>query len=97
MSTTPPQITCLQNVKLGVNAEARLTAELVRTYDTVQDGLAALGDACFASEWTVYRWLRGTCTPRDRVITRLTALAKTRGVTVPQHPAPQQPDLTARK
>jgi len=81
MSTQPPQVSCIDNIRLGTNEEARLTAALIRSYDDVQAGLRALGDECAASEWTVYRWLRGVCSPRGRVITRLQTLAEQRGVT----------------
>ena len=67
-------------MRLGTTPEALLVTALVRSYPSVQEGMAAVGDEVLVSEWTIYRWLRGLHAPRARQAKKLRALAQLRQV-----------------
>ena len=73
----PVQIRYYAAVRIGTTDAARLTLEVCRSLDP-----AAVGRACALvgaqtpmSAWTVYRWLRGTRTPKAAGAAALRALA----------------------
>jgi hypothetical protein len=98
-----PNIRRLSRMQVGPGQAARLVAAILHAADPedVKVGIARLCDACLVTEWTVYRWLRGTHDPtrRRRQWELLLTTAESFGITLenlpPAPPAVEVPEADA--
>ena len=81
-SEDSPKIRRLDRMQIGTTPAAKLVARILRAInpDDASQGIDRLAQSCLVNGWTVYRWLRGTHTPRVRQLRVLEDTAKELGV-----------------
>lgn len=77
-----PKVKNLASLKVGDTETSRLVFRVLKAINSedASQGIDRLADRCLVSGWTVYRWLRGTHTPRSRQLAVLEKEAKKLGV-----------------
>lgn len=77
-----PKLRRIASLRVGPSATSQLVLRLLTAIepDDASVGIKALSDSCLVSGWTVYRWLRGTHSPRSRQLAVLDSQAKLHNV-----------------
>lgn len=72
----------LTNVRVGDTATAKTIEAIARDAHggDLQVALPSIAEACAVDDWTVYRWLRGTASPRRAALRLLSMHAESVGV-----------------
>ena len=87
-----PKVKRLDVLRVGTSQTSQLVFRLLKAIDRedASVGIEALSEQCLVSGWTVYRWLRGTHSPRSRQLAVLKAAAK-------KHNVEEAPPATAEE
>ena len=77
-----PKVKNLDSLKIGESPTSALVFRVLQAIDPndASVGIDRLAKRCLVSGWTVYRWLRGTHTPRSRQFVVIEKEAKKLGV-----------------
>ena len=73
-----PKVKRIESLRVGESATSQLVLRLLKAIEPADAsiGIQSLANSCLVSGWTVYRWLRGTHSPRSRQLVVLETQAK---------------------
>jgi len=94
-----PKVKNLDSLKIGDSEVSRLVFQVLQAIDPedASVGIDRLAGRCLVSGWTVYRWLRGTHSPRSRQLVVIDKEAKRLGVQNVKEAAPTEVDAAPVK